>query len=418
MAYCDKCGKETREGQIYCDECLSEMEDNTFSDLLDSLDMQPELEETLENSSEDDFEKIVEELQGPKEEIVEDEPILQEESKSPTTVSDVFSDAVSAISSLEDEFEELNQNIDIAQEEPVKKKGFFARLFKKKDESTEINIDDESKPGDQLSKKAKKEQAKKEKAERARSKKEAALKKKEEKAASKKSASGDGDDENVAAKKKAKKDKKAKAKKQKKAKPAKKEKPKKAKEKKVKQKPQEVIEEDLGHFNKPAMIIVFTIFIALAVFIIIQVNLVPYKNSIEVATRKFQYQKYDQAYDEIAGLKIRKSDEKLYQQIMTVMYVEKQVSSYNNYMQLEMYPEALDSLLKGLKRYDKYIDQAKELGVDSDLKEIRKSIIKKLKKKFDLSEKEAKRLIGIEDQELYSSEVYHIVLENPDYVLE
>lgn len=401
MAYCAKCGKETKEGQLYCEKCLSEMEDNTFSDLFDTLDVQPELNETSENSSDDDFAKILEELQGPYEEMTDEDLAAHNEEKQPSTVSDVFSDAVSAISSLEDELEEtakFEQELELPEKE--KKLGFFARLFNRKKKDVPEGNEDTALDEKAL-KKAEKEKAKKEKQELAKQKKEAAKKQKEEKA--KKASKGDkGKDKTKKAKKK----------------PAKAAKPKKEKAKKPKQETEVVVEEDYGHFNVPVLIGVFVLFIGIAGFTMFRTFTEPYKRSIEVATHKFENKKYNQAYEEIYGIKVKKKDELLYDRIMTVMYVNKQLNSYNNYVELKMYPEALDSLVKGLKRYNKYIEDARELGIEEDLNYVRKQIIQELKHKFKLSEKQAVQLTKIKDQSKYSIKIYDIILENTEYDIE
>ena len=58
---------------------------------------------------------------------------------------------------------------------------------------------------------------------------------------------------------------------------------------------------------------------------------------------------------------ISDEDIELYDKIMTVMYVNKQLNSYNNYYAINRYPEAL-VFIKGLERYDKYIELATLLG--------------------------------------------------------
>ena len=108
-------------------------------------------------------------------------------------------------------------------------------------------------------------------------------------------------------------------------------------------------------------------------------------------------------------MNIKDEDIELYDKIMTVMFVNKQLNSYNHYYQLEQYPEALDSLLKGLERYDKYIALAKELGIENDLKYVRENILEELNQVFSLSEKDAKKLIQMKDQSEYSIAVYDVV---------
>jgi hypothetical protein len=107
-------------------------------------------------------------------------------------------------------------------------------------------------------------------------------------------------------------------------------------------------------------------------------------------------------------LKIKAEDVDIYQKILTVMFVNKQLNSYNNYCTIRKYPQALDSLLKGLQRYDKYIQLATYLGIKTDMDYVRKQILAELDHQFNLSEKEAFNIINIEDRAQYSSKVYAI----------
>jgi hypothetical protein len=143
----------------------------------------------------------------------------------------------------------------------------------------------------------------------------------------------------------------------------------------------------------------------LAAFIIIGTNIYSYSLGIKNATKEFERKRYTQAYNEIYGVDVKKKDYEIYDKIMTVMFVNKQLNSYNNYYTLGMYPKALDSLLKGLERYDKYIAKAKKLGIKSDLDYVRSQIINELDSKFKLSEEEAKSLNKNKDQVKYSLNV-------------
>lgn len=401
MAVCEKCGKETREGQIYCEDCLAVIEDYSFDDLFESLGSDSDADE-----AEDDFTKILDELQGSHEEIPEDDSDKKTAS-SHSTVSEVFSDAVSAISSLEDELEDM---IDLGQveESEEKKRGFFARLFHRKSKEEKVDItDDDSVMDKKALKRAEKEKKKEEKLRLAKEKEEAAKKAAQEKEEAKEAKKKEAKQKKEESKKTKKKD--AKEKKAKEKKPKEK-KPKKEKVKKPKNEVEgDVIEEDLGHFNIPVMIALFVIFIGGLGYLIPRAFSVSYQFSIQTAERKFERQHYNEAFDEIYGLKIKKNDAELYDKIVTVMYVNKQLNSYNNYMELEMYPEALDSLIKGLKRYDVYIDSAKELGIQEDLDYVREQILKVLKREFGLSKKKAEKLMKIESQTEYSLKIYDIV---------
>lgn len=197
-----------------------------------------------------------------------------------------------------------------------------------------------------------------------------------------------------------------------KAKAAKKEK--KEKKKKSKEIIQVIddIEEDEGSINRLGATIVFLFFGLLVTLILVGTNTVSYTLSIEKATDYFDNREYTDAYNEVYGMEIKDEDFAIYNKIMTVMYVNKQLNSYNNYYSIGQYPQALDSLLKGLRRYDKYIELATMLGIDNDLKYVRKQILAELKNEFNLSQKQAMKIISYDNMETYSLAVYDIVDKN------
>lgn len=175
------------------------------------------------------------------------------------------------------------------------------------------------------------------------------------------------------------------------------------------------IEEDEGRINRLGATIVFIFFGLLTALLLVGTNMVSYTLSIQNATSYFDRQKYTEAYNEVYGMDINDEDIEIYDKIMTVMFVNKQLNSYNSYYSLGMYPEALDSLLKGLKRYDKYIELATMLGIKTDLDYVRSQILAELKNVFKLSEEDAIRINSYPDSKEYSLEVYNAVLENMSY---
>lgn len=159
----------------------------------------------------------------------------------------------------------------------------------------------------------------------------------------------------------------------------------------------EEVEIDTGRINQAAAVIIFMFFLSLAGVVIIGKDIVSYSNSISRATTEFERQRYTYAYKEIRGVEVKPADTELYDKIMTVMYVNKQLNSYYNYSANKAYPQALDSLLKGLQRYDKYIDLARSLGIEEDLNYIRIQIQEELDQVYNLTESEAMDIIEIKD---------------------
>jgi len=161
--------------------------------------------------------------------------------------------------------------------------------------------------------------------------------------------------------------------------------------------------------NRAGASIVFIFFAMIAVVIIVGTSIFSYSLSIKNAEIEFERDEYTAAYNEIYGLEIKQEDILLYDRIMTVMYVQKQLNSYNNYYEMNDMPKALDSLLKGLQRYEKYIDLAVKLGVDTDLDDVRKKILEKVTSGFMLTEQEAMEIIQSDSQAEYSKKVYDAV---------
>jgi hypothetical protein len=325
----------------------------------------------------------------------------------PSNVGEVFSDALKAVSSLNDyELEEASILDNIPEKDSKKsKKGkkkkvqkekankekngdnsksnLFQRLFGNvKDNKTAANFEEEQRK--LIEPKAEK--------------------KKKTKSKDKNNATASDEEDETSLEKKGGKDKATK-------KADKKEKAEKKKKTKEVIEVIDEIDEDPGRINRVGAIIVFFFCGIIAIILILGTNIVTYTISIQHATSYFDHRKYNQAYNEVYGVDIKDEDIGLYDKIQTVMFVNKQLNSYNNYCTLEKYPEALDSLLKGLSRYEKYIELATMLGIESDLDYVRSQILAELNNVFKLTETDAMQIISYNNNEDYSLEVYDVVLE-------
>jgi chemotaxis protein histidine kinase CheA len=265
-------------------------------------------------------------------------------------------------------------------EKKEKKPSIFKRVFGNvPDENAEKNA----------AKEAERQAAKEAKKAAKKTKEEIALEKQEKKKAK----------EEAAALKKAEQDaKKAQKEEQKKLKLAEKAAAKEARE-------MEEAKEPPTRINRVGAGVILVTFAIIAVVIIGGNNSYAYSQCITKAASYFKQQEYTNAYNQIYGVEVKKSDEELKDQVMTVMFIEKQRNSFDNYFAMEMYPEALDSLLKGLSKYDKYLEQARSLGIESDVNYVRDEILAELASAFNISEKKAYKLLSITDSEEYTKQV-------------
>ncbi len=342
------------------------------------------------------------------EEIINHEELANAEEKSNNSndVGDIFSDVLSAVDSLQDKEEISSDNMDpvipekagieAKDEKKSKKKGFWQKIFGKVDIQSENEAQSASLAADLKADKKKKEKIKKSK--------EVNKKNKKMKKSSIKNNNGKED---------GRKDKKSNSKnKSAKKKSENKKKSKPLKNKAAAQTVDTVNDSDDNiKINKLAVIFVMTFFILIGGFVIIGTNLYSYSLNIKNASFDFTIKRYTEAYNDIYGLDMRKKDSEVYEKIMTVMYVNKHLNSYKNYCDMKKYPEALDSLLKGIERYDKYIAYATDLGIKSDMDYVKEQILIELKNKFNITEEEAVALNNTEEQTQYSINVINTALE-------
>lgn len=331
--------------------------------------------------------------------LLGDEPIQANADKNPENLSEVFSDSLSAIHVLRDQVknedtneEDTSLEKETKNREEVKKKKWAKIFGSNKKEAKEIEQSKE--------KPKKKEKVKK-------MKKTKKVKLKDKALASDKNNLNQEDEQHN---KKAAKVKKVKDKKDAKNK---KEKVKKKNTAKVPDSNiKEVMEEDnSGKISKAGTSFVIIFCCLIAIFIIVGTNLYTYSLNIHKAESDFERQRYTDAYNNIYGYKVKSSDMDLYNKIMTVMYVNKQLNSFYNYSSLNKQPEALDSLLKGLTRYEEVVDKAISLGVKEDIDSVKSQIVVELESKYNIKEKEALAIIYTEDKDEYTQYILNAVTE-------
>ena len=149
----------------------------------------------------------------------------------------------------------------------------------------------------------------------------------------------------------------------------------------------------------PVVLIVFVIFAAIGVFVILGTKSFSYSQVIRKATDYFERQKYRMAYDEVSGVEVKEKDQELKDRIYTVMYVERLHESYQNNKVLGRKDKALDALLRGVEKYDEHYAEAVELGIVSDINSVREKIIAALWGDYGITEDQAYALIALEGVE-------------------
>lgn len=195
--------------------------------------------------------------------------------------------------------------------------------------------------------------------------------------------------------------KKEKKKKEPKEKKVKEKKPKKPKQPKIKKEKVPVSPSELIAIKPVAIIIMLVIIVGITGYVYFFIHSFSYEQALDQATYYLVDKKYQLAYEAIAGIEPKnEEDTALKEQITTIMYVQKQYNSYERYLKMKLSFEAIDSLIKGIKEYDAYYGQAEELGVSSDLDNVKELILAALRE-YGISEAMARSYGAITDYEQY-----------------
>lgn len=213
-------------------------------------------------------------------------------------------------------------------------------------------------------------------------------------------------EEKKAAKEAAKKEKEA-AKKEKAA--AKKEKPPKPPKPKKEKKPKEPD-------NSPKIpLSIIATFLVLSISIIgvvmVGMTFTGLKRHMEQANTLFENGDYIAAYEKLNGFDF-KSDEEvelLRNQARTLADLQTCQQQYEAFIEYEQYPYALDALIIGIGRYEKYKDNAVEYGISEQYEAYGNQIKTELNEQFGLSEEEALAIYKQPNRHYYTIELRKVL---------
>lgn len=188
--------------------------------------------------------------------------------------------------------------------------------------------------------------------------------------------------------------------KKKKEKKKKEPKPKKPKKEKVKKEKKPAQPSELVKVTKGTFIGMFITIVLIVGIVYLGTSFVSYGITVSQAKEHFNNGKFDQAFDSISGINIRKSDENTYYAIRTVASVYVDYCSYINYDKAGMKFEALDALIKGLQHYDEYYSDAEKYEVLDQYDAVKNQILSELSS-YGISEDDAVYYGSLENEQQY-----------------
>ena len=204
-------------------------------------------------------------------------------------------------------------------------------------------------------------------------------------------------------------DKKGKKEKKKKEKAPKQPKEKKAKPKKEK-KPKPPAEPDnTPPLPKVPVILVFVMAASILVLVLAGTHLLGYSNSFADADQAFAEGRYSDAFQAVAGEKVKEKDTDTYEKYRFTAMVSAEYEAYESMMDAKVYDMALDSLIRTVQRYDKYLQDAETYGCRGEFDKIESAAETALQQDFGLTAEDARTMYALSNKETYSKEIYKVL---------
>ncbi|MBR6485156.1 MAG: hypothetical protein IKT17_00555, partial [Lachnospiraceae bacterium] len=190
-----------------------------------------------------------------------------------------------------------------------------------------------------------------------------------------------------------------KGKKEKKEKKAKEKKP-----KKEKQRDKELFKMPKLPKKRVALIMLCTL--SLGVLIGVASMVLPYYTDVKDARAAFEGGDYQSTFMSLTGHKLNAEQQELYNKNLILYKLQQKLKSYRNYLRLGMMPDALNSLVQGIKDVDELKDSAAEYGITDQFDAYAGEITYELDNTFGVSADQARSWLELEDSREYTRALY------------
>ncbi len=189
-------------------------------------------------------------------------------------------------------------------------------------------------------------------------------------------------------------------------------KPKKKRKKEKKKKEEEEV--DLfappeKKLSKKKVVTVFMFCGTIAACIVLLSSFLPNYTEKRGAHVAYDHQDYAQVYDLLYGKKLNEQDEVIFQRSNLILQMDRKLTSYENYVNLDMRLESLNALITGVARYQEILPEAEAYNVVGEVSGIYTQILERLSADFGVSEADAMEIIASEDDVTYSQKLEAVI---------
>ena len=167
--------------------------------------------------------------------------------------------------------------------------------------------------------------------------------------------------------------------------------------------------EVVGKINPVGATIVMVFFGVIVLLTLLGTQTFSYSSAINGAESQFEAGDYQKAYEALAGVEVSESSAQLADKVRICMQLQKELNSYTNYYEMQMYLESLDSLMKGIRSYDTNRSKADEYEIMSQYNALESQVAQNLYDEFGVSESQARSINSTETQEEYTAKLEEII---------
>lgn len=170
-------------------------------------------------------------------------------------------------------------------------------------------------------------------------------------------------------------------------------------------------QEVVGRINPLGASIVMVFFGVLCVLVILGTQSLSHTSSVRNAESSFEERDYKDAYESLAGVEVSESSQELKEKVRICMQLQHELDAYQNYYEMKMYLESLDSLMKGIRSYDTNKGKAEEFDILGPYNELEGKLANQLYEEFGVSESQARNINSSKSQEEYTSRLENIIAQ-------
>lgn len=180
--------------------------------------------------------------------------------------------------------------------------------------------------------------------------------------------------------------------------------------KEKKQKPKKPKEVDLSPpLPRKPVILIFVMSISVILLVLLLSNLSGYSVNLSGAKDAYASQDYVEAYNKLAGAKIKEQDKTFYEKVALLASVQVELENGDALYNAKQYQMALDSYVCALGRYDANSAKAEEYNIKEANDVLAEQIAAQLAERFSVSTDTAREIYVIKDRKEYTNRIYEIV---------